>query len=226
MAHNEHSHEHNAGHNCGDIKTELMEHFPYAVFSIALSFVGAALLDYFSFGARPDVVRHGAHVLFHAFHFLHIIFAATGAMLTYFRFSHNVVKGIVLGTLSTVFFCVLSDVFLPYFAGQFLGVSMDLHICFVSELSNVLPFLIVGLFNGWLLAQRKHLHSFYSLWSHFTHIFVSSFASLLYMISYGFNGWSSSMGIIFIVLLAAVVIPCTLSDVVVPIFFSKGDAGK
>ena len=86
------------------IINELACHFPYAVFSVALSLIAAALLGYFSFGAQPSVVAHGSHVLFHAFHFMHIVFAATGTVLTFFRFSNNVLKGFIVGAISSVFF--------------------------------------------------------------------------------------------------------------------------
>lgn len=219
-SHSHSSHDHD--HGCGDMKSEIVSHFPYAVFSVALGLIGAAILDYFSFGATPQVVAKGMHTLFHAFHFMHIVFAATGAMLTFFRHSNETIKGFVICSLSTVIFCITSDVLLPYIAGTLFGVPMKLHICFVSELSNVLPFLAIGTFNGWLLAQHgKHMHDTYSLWSHFAHIFVSSIAALLYTISHGFNGWSHHMGMLFLLLIIAVVIPCTLSDVVIPLFFAK-----
>jgi len=219
-----HSGCHGTGESCGggSLSDELMIHFPYAVFSIALSIAGVALLDYCSFGAKEAIVKAGAHTLFHTFHFMHVVFAATGALLTFFRFSKNILRGIIIGGASTVFFCVLSDVFLPYIAGMMLGVKMDLHVCFVSELFNVLPFLIIGMLNGWVLAQHKDgMQTYYSLWSHFAHIFVSSVASLLYMVSFGFKDWHQHMGVIFIMLIGAVVIPCTLSDVVIPLFFAK-----
>lgn len=99
---------------------------------------------------------------------------------------------------------------------------MHLHICFVSEIHKVLPFLLIGLLNGWVLSlHKKNMQSYYSIWSHFTHIFVSAVSSLLYMISHGFSEWESHMGVIFIVLILAVVIPCTMSDVVVPLFFAE-----
>lgn len=219
-----HSKCHSAGESCGggSLIDELTIHFPYAVFSIALSIAGVALLNYFSFGAKPDVIRAGSHTLFHTFHFMHVTFAATGAMLTFFRFSKNIIRGIVIGAISTVFFCVLSDVFLPYIAGMMVGVKMDLHICFLTDVANVFPFLVIGMLNGWVLAQHKQgMQTYYSLWSHFAHIFVSSLASLLYMVSYGFHNWHENMGVIFIMLIGAVVIPCTLSDVVIPLFFAK-----
>jgi hypothetical protein len=215
-------HQHSAGHECGNLSTELVTHFPYAVFSVALAFILVAIMDYFSFGAKPEVVQHGANVLFHTFHFLHIVFAATGAMLTYFRFSKRIVEGVILGAVSTIVFCVLSDVLFPYVAGWLLGVEMSLHICFISELYNVLPFLVIGMLNGWILAQHKEgMHSFYSVWSHFAHIFVSSVASLLYMVSHGFSNWPAYMGAIFLLLIVAVVFPCTMSDVVVPMYFAN-----
>src|SRR3989338_11038208 len=190
------------------ITQELACHFPYAVFSVALSMISAGILGYFSFGATAEVVEHGSHVLFHSCHFLHIVFAATGAVLTFFRYSKDIVKGLVVGGVSAVVFCVLSDVVIPYFMGELLGVDMEFHICFISELSNVLPFLIVGLFNGWLLSRHRVAeHSFYSIWSHFAHIFVSSLASMLYTISHGMHNWHQHMGILFILLIIAVVIP-------------------
>lgn len=216
-------HQHSHGHECGSLTAELFTHFPYAVFSVALGFVGVALLDYFSFGATQAVIQEGAHTLFHTFHFLHIVFAATGAMLTYFRFSKDLLKGVIVGGISTIVFCVLSDILFPYVSGLILGVDMQLHICFVSEVYNVIPFLIIGMVNGWILAQHEEgKHSYYSVWSHFTHIFVSSVASLLYMVSYGFADWPHFMGAIFFLLIFAVVFPCTMSDVVVPLYFARG----
>lgn len=213
-----------SSHNhCGGMKEEIIAHFPYAVFSVALGLIGVALLDYLSSGAKtPQMIKAGMHTLFHTFHFMHIVFAATGGMLTFFRYSNNLVKGFVICSLSTVIFCITSDVLLPYLMGCMLGVPMKLHICFISELSNVIPFLVVGTLNGWILAQHeKHLHSFYSLWSHFVHIFVSSSAAILYTVSHGFSDWAHHMGMIFLLLVLAIVVPCTLSDVVIPFFFSK-----
>lgn len=215
-------HEDGCHDHCDEsLRDEIITHFPYAVFSVALGLIGAALLTYFSFGATAQTVKKGTHILFHTFHFLHIVFAATGAMVTFFRFSNKVLKGIVVSTVSTVFFCVLSDVLLPYASGVLLGVNMDLHICFHSELMNVIPFLVIGIFNGWVLNKhRRGLQSYYSLWSHFTHIFVSSIASLLYMVGNGFDDWAHFMGPIYCLLILSVVVPCTLSDLVVPMFFA------
>lgn len=201
---------------------ELAHHFPYAVFSVALSFIGAALLGYFSFGASATVVESGSLVLFHSFHFLHIVFAATGAILTFFRYSDKWIQGLIMGVFNATFFCILSDIFMPYLVGELLGFSMDLHICFMHEMHNILPFLLIGICNGFLLSKhRSGKKSFYSLWSHFTHIMISSLASMMYIISHGMHNWMPSMGILFVLLVLAVVVPCTLSDVVIPMYIAR-----
>lgn len=203
------------------VEHEMICHFPYAVLSVALSMIAAGILGYFSFGAPAATIEHGSMVLFHSCHFLHIVFAATGAVLTFFRYSKDILKGLIVGALSAVVFCMLSDVLLPYVVGELMGINMQLHICFFSEFSNVAPFLVVGVFNGWLLSKHHGgQQSFFSIWSHFAHIFVSSLASMLYTISHGMSNWYQYMGVLFMLLIIAVVIPCTLSDVVVPAYFA------
>ena len=185
-----------------------------------------SLLDYSSTAqsigqiARREACS-GYHMLFHSFHFLHILFAATGTIITFSRFSHSFWQALVVGTISPIFFCMLSDVLFPYLAGRLLGVDMELHICFHRELQNVIPFLGVGIFNG--LVLRLHHSSMlrvFSLGSHFIHILISSLAALFYMVSHGFTNWYDSMGILFLFLVIAIVIPCTFSDVVVPMYWA------
>ena len=222
--HHEHSHSRDGLWKM--IFNELAHHFPYAIFSVAFSLAVLALLNYTTCGVT-DVwkIRRSAGVLFHAFHFLHIVFAATGSMICFFRFSKNIVRGIIVGIFTTMIFCTLSDAVLPYLAGRLLGVNMHFHLCFLSELRNVVPFLSVGLLNG-LIVGRYHIEngSFYSVFSHFIHILISSLASSFYIVSHGLLHWYSVIGMLFLFLVIAVVVPCTLSDVVVPIAAAR--AGK
>ena len=107
------------------------------------------------------------------------------------------------------------------------GLPMELHWCFWSHLGTVLPFLTVGVLNGLAIAHHQSSkHLFYSASSHFIHIFVSSMASVLYLVSFGFWNWWSSMGFVFLFLLFAVLVPCTLSDVVVPMLCGRASSRK
>jgi hypothetical protein len=216
-------------HHEGHIMGEILHHLPYAIFSIALGLIILSFLDVFGLNSghghecgHMHETTHGAHLLFHSFHFLHIIFAMTGCLVTFSRYSSNLLKGSIVAFISSLFFCTLSDVILPYLSGTLLGVHMNFHICLISELHNVIPFYLIGFVNGLVMSKHNStLKSFYSVGSHFGHILISSLASLFYLISEGFSNWYPQMGLLFLFLIVAVVVPCTLADVIVPIFFAK-----
>ena len=217
--HHEHIHEHGALEHHHSVIGELLCHFPYAIFSVAFSMICLTLL---SAGSSGNVQAATSYRLFHSFHFLHLLFAATGTMLTFRRFSKNIFLGIAVGLLVPAVFCTVSDAFLPYLGGKMVNLNMTFHWCFLSHLDTVLPFLTVGMINGWVMSSHAtNLHLFYSLGFHFLHIFVSSMASILYLVSFGFSDWWSRMGFVFLFLIGAVLIPCTLSDIVVPMIFAR-----
>jgi hypothetical protein len=214
----DHAHDHEHG---SSVWYELVCHFPYAVFSVALCLIMLSLMSFFTREAIDiKVLKKGYKILFHSFHFMHIVFAATGNLITYFRFSKNIVVGLLTGIVTTVVFCTVSDSVLPYLGGRLLGVDMHWHMCFFTELPNVLPFLAVGLLNGFLMSRHhSSRQSFYSFSSHFIHIFVSALASSFYLVAHGYYSWYNQIGFVFLMLIGAVVVPCTLADVVLPMYF-------
>jgi len=203
------------------VRSELICHLPYAIFSTAISL---AVLSFVTFGWQADTSswQRGTDTLFHCFHFMHIVFAATGTIITFMRFSRNVLAGVVVGIVAPVFFCVLSDAVLPYLGGRLLGVDMDFHICFLQEIGNVGPFLLAGMLNGFVMSlHHKDRQAGYSLMAHTAHIFVSSLASAFYLVAHGMTMWANQIGFVFLFLVLAVVVPCTMSDVVVPMIFAR-----
>ncbi len=214
-------HEHEA--HDASLWHELMHHLPYAIFSVAFALCILSLLTYGGTSNESlEAVTDRADALFHNFHFLHIIFAATGTVVTYLRFSRMILPGLLMGIFSPAIFCTLSDAVIPYYGGRLLGVPMDWHICFYSELPNILPFLFTGILTGFVMGHHHYnkLGSF-SVGSHFVHILISSVAASLYLLANGFFEWSHQIGYVFLFLIVAVLIPCTVSDVVVPMIFAK-----
>lgn len=217
--HQSNPHEHGALEHHQTIMGEILCHLPYAIFAVAFSLICMSLL---SFMPTSEAYEAGCHRLFHNFHFLHLLFAATGTMLTFRRYSNNVILGLAVGFLVPAVFCTFSDAVLPYLGGTMLGLDMHLHFCFFAHLDTVLPFLFIGMLNGWAMSTHaKSLQLFYSIGFHVVHIFISSMASLLYLVSFGFTDWWTRMGFVFIFKIIAVLIPCTLSDIVVPMFFAR-----
>jgi hypothetical protein len=207
--------------NHGTIQEEFLCHFPYAILSVALSIIALSFLSYFGIKIKES------RQLFHSFHFLHILFAGTGTVLAFRKFSENKLAALVVGLSVPTVFCTLSDSLLPFLGGWYLGLGMHFHWCFIKHLNIVVPFLIVGVINGFIVGSHKaSMRLYYSASSHFLHIFVSSLASILYLVSYGFANWSSSIGFVFLFLIGAVLVPCTLSDLVVPMYFARYEAKR
>jgi len=199
--------------------SEILCHLPYGIFSVALSFIIIGFVQGFS---SEHALHEVAHRLFHSFHFLHIVFAATGSYLGFMRFSKRVFFSAFLSLLSATVFCTLSDIILPYSAGLAFGVDMDLHLCIVSEIHNVLIFWFIGFINGLVIMRNNSLgNSAFVVVSHFAHILTSALASLFYLVAEGFTTWYDHMGMLFVLLIFAVVIPCTFSDVIMPVVFGK-----
>jgi hypothetical protein len=208
------------------LKAELMCHIPYGILAVAASlFVVCMMLFNIS---DVSAIAKNASTLFHTLHFIHILFAASSVVLAFRKYSTNLFASILLGTVVPAVFCTLSDVFLPYWGSQFFGLQVTLHLCFKHHLSSILPFLAVGIINGLLLSYKKNCDDLMShaMVSHFSHSFISALASFLYLISHGFADLKHGMGIIFIVLLVSVVIPCIISDVIVPILSAKAFTTK
>lgn len=196
----------------------LLCHFPYAILSVALSILCLSVLMF----AQPQglEIAHHAHRLFHSLHLMHILFAGTGVVLTFRRYSNSLLQTILVGFLVPTFFCTLSDAIMPYFGGLLLHLPMKLHWCFLAHTGTVIIFLCAGIVNGIVLSLHTSERMVsYSIGSHFLHIFISSLASTFYFVSFGLEKWWHHIGFLFAFLVLAVVVPCTLADLVVPMLY-------
>jgi len=207
------------------IWSEFVCHVPYTVISLVIGFVFAGVLHvlqtaFAGVTTATQQAADGYNTLFHVFHFLHIIFAVTGTTVTFFRYSRRVALGVIVSIAVPAIFCMLSDSVLPMAAGVMLGVDMQLHICWMHlhDAINMGIFLLTGLAVGAALLQHAASLRVFSYGSHFFHIFCSALASLFYIVSHGYTNWPHDMGLVFISLFVAVIVPCTLSDVVVPLY--------
>ncbi len=220
--HNHHDHGHPHGASLLD---EFLHHLPYAVFSAALALITLSLVSFFAGLSThtPKIVNYYYFNLFHNFHLMHILFAASGTVLMFSRYSTNLVKTIIVGFVSPAIFCILSDIIIPYIGGVLIGAPMTMHICFLCpyDSASIFTFLLIGVINGMVLRRHSSaVLNMFSLGSHFMHILISALASLFYMVSHGFTDWSHYIAYIFVFIIIAVVIPCTFSDVIVPLYFA------
>jgi hypothetical protein len=196
------------------ILAELKDHIPYSVFSAAFALIVVAIFSAACFLIDHSKFSAVAGDLFHVFHPVHMLLSAAATTAMFWKHWHNLSRAVVVGFLGSVLVCGISDVIIPWLGGMLLGVSMHLHICILEHPVMVLPFVFIGIMTGLAAAEVIPRAT---VFSHTSHVFISSMASVLYMLSYGLVNWMGVIGSVFIIIILAVVLPCCISDIVLPL---------
>lgn len=219
-----------------DVLSEFVHHIRLSAFAVLAGMVVIYYWPTEFVGGQVHWLLGDQHLnagtFFHLFHFPHISLAAATCFLTVFRFSRSVwFATLISATLPTIL-CTVSDILLPYLGGMMLGVQMDLHLCIMCNLPVALMFLVMGILLGALLCAfdgRGGVCLFaISLVTHFLHELVSAVSSLAYMVGFGFFAWQTKLVAVTFLMLFAVVVPCLMSDFLVPLLAIKifGSFGK
>ncbi len=205
------------------VAAEFREHLPYTLFA---ALIGVMLLGGITFVVsltdRQALLPEAAEGLFHTMHFFHLFLSAIATTAMFWRHDHQAWKAIVVGISGSVLLCGTSDIFFPYVGGLLLNVDMTAHICLLEHPLMVWPFVLTGVATGFILPPSKPTTQF----AHGGHVLISTAASLLYLISFGVTDWMSLAPFIFLLLVAAVMIPCCTSDIVFPMLFTHDEKGS
>ena len=200
------------------VVVELAHHLPYTIVSTLIAMAGIWWFASQRLNTGDSVqLFMQSRALFHLFHPLHICLSAIATTSLFWRYERHVLRAIVVGALGTILPCGLSDYVFPYLGGLALGEPMELHMCIVSHPQLFFSFLVLGIVGGFWAEQ---LMTGSHLFSHGAHVFVSSAASLLYLISFGFTDWMGDVRLVFpafAIIVIAVWVPCCISDIVVPV---------
>ncbi|NLW09694.1 MAG: hypothetical protein GX036_07520 [Firmicutes bacterium] len=198
------------------IREELRAHLPYTIFSSAFGLIMVGILSFVAFFFDEARFPEASAGLFHIFHPVHVLLSATATTAMFWRHEKKLLKAVLVGLFGSVVICGISDVFIPFISGRILGVAMDLHICLFEHPGIVLPFAAAGVFVG-ITAPAVIRET--TAFSHAMHVFISSMASILYLVSYGLTNWMEHFGMVFFFNILAVLLPCCISDIVFPLLF-------
>ena len=197
--------------------TEFTHHLPYTLVGSLIAMAGVWWFGTQHLGnGSSDKLFEQSRSMFHLFHPLHICLSAIATTSLFWRHERHVLRAISVGAWGTILPCGLSDYIFPYLGGRLLGQPMELHMCIVAHPQLFFPFLALGIIGGFWAEERltgSHL------FSHGAHVLVSSAASLLYLVSFGFTSWMTDVRLVFpafLTIVIAVWIPCCLSDIVIP----------
>lgn len=197
------------------ICVELKKHLPFSILSACLAIIVMAFLS-ITIGNR--LLLQVGKELFHVFHPLHILTSAATTTAMYWIHRRKIINAIIIGILGAIVICSLSDIVFPFLGGRLLFVKMHFHLCVLEHPLTLIPFLLVGIIAGFVSPEVLENSTIYS---HSVHIFLSTMASLFYLVSFGFAETMHFIGPIFVIVVFVVLIPCCLSDIVFPLIFVK-----
>lgn len=202
----------------GHILNELREHLPYTLLAAVIGVAGMALINFeAALTNRQAILPEATEGLFHTFHFTHLLVSAIATTAMFWRHDRQVMKALWVGFFGTVLLCGASDVVFPFAGGWWLGVPMEFHLCIAEHPWWVLPFVLTGIGVGFVLPPIQRS----TIFSHALHVILSSSATMLYLISFGAADWLRFIGLVFVLLVAAVMIPCCTSDIIFPLLFTE-----
>ena len=203
------------------VREELGAHLPYTIFSSAFGLIVMGILSFIAFFFDEIRFPEASAGLFHIFHPVHALLSATATTAMFWRHEKKLFKTVLVGLFGSVVICGVSDAFIPFIAGRLLSVDMELHICLFEHPGFLLPLAGAGVFTG-IIAPAVIKES--TVFSHATHVFVSSMASILDLLSLRLTGWMGQLGMVFLFTVLAVLIPCCISDIVFPLLFCEATA--
>lgn len=187
---------------------ELKHHAPFtAIASIVAIILTLLILYVFKSNINEE--------LFHSLHLLHLLASSFVSAAIFYKYKKNIVYSTIVGVVSAIVIGTFSDIIFPWIGGQILTLNTAFHFPLLE-----IPFLIIGI---------SILGSLLGIWlkktkfPHFLHVFLSAFASLFYILAF-----SQQFNIIFIIIsiviiFIAVIVPCCISDILMPFLFLKKD---
>jgi hypothetical protein len=188
---------------------------PFTAISAA---VAIALLRIYARTVNNEQMAELAWRWFHIFHPVHIFLSAVVTTAMFYRHEKRLPKAIIIGLAGSLVICGVSDVLFPFLGGTIFGVEIDFHLCLIKHPELVLPFALFGIFLGLILSWKTYGRA-QTIFPHSLHVLVSTMATLLYLATFGLT--MPPIAGAFLIVFLSVIVPCCISDIIFPLFFSK-----
>ncbi len=199
------------------ILLELGHHLPYTIFGVTMGLMLMGIFTFFAILMRAeDSLADAAREFFHVSHASHILLSAVTTTAMFWKHEKRFLKAVFVGFCGSLVVCGLSDAVFPYLGGRFLlHGDMAVHICLIEHPGIVVPFAMMGVITGFLIPGAIEKSTEYS---HSGHVLFSSLSAILYLTAFGVQDWIHSLGIVLIIVVFAVMVPCCASGIAFPLF--------
>lgn len=189
------------------IGIELKEHVPFTAFG---AITGIIIMVIIVLANIPPAI---SQTIFFTLHPLHVVLSAIATTAMYRKYGgERVWTAVLVGYIGSVGIATLSDAIIPYLGGVLLNVEIGFEVPFIEEWWLINPAALVGIAIGYWRPSTKFPHS--------GHVLLSTWASLFYFTAFGTAQWLPLLPFIFLFLFIAVWLPCCVSDIVFPLFFT------
>lgn len=202
---------------------EFLCHLPTAILALSISVLFIVFFD----GILKEVLSNQAkkiiyNDLFHVSHYFHILLSSFAGFFAFSQgtFFNNFFIRAFFTFSNSFLFCTLADIILPSLGGMLLGYPVSVHLCFfhLQDFINVIFFSFFGIIAAYCLTKgNKDFALVIAQKVHLGHVWIGCIASLLYLLSQISVSWTAEIGFLFITLFFAVVIPCIISDICIPL---------
>jgi len=190
-----------------EILKELKEHIP---FTLAATLFSVIIISFLLI--KQNFISYAVS-MFYIFHPLHILFSSIVSSAIFYNHTKKILPAIIVSIFVSLFIGSVSDVFLPYIGSLIFRIPISFHLPALESPLLIFGASLIGAFTGIAIRKTK--------FPHFLHVFISVFASLLYIFAYSTNFSTITLFLIFIITSISVVIPCCLSDIVFPMLFQS-----
>lgn len=194
------------------ILEELKEHLPFTALATLISMIIAVF-----FLIKQDFLNYSLS-LFYIFHPAHLFFSSIVSTAIFYNYKKKIIQSLLFGVFIALVIGSLSDIIFPYLGSLIFKIPTEFHLPEIESPLLIFGVSIAGAIVGIIFKKTKV--------PHFLHIFISIFASLLYIFAYSTNFNWLTIFLIFIITIIAVTVPCCLSDIVLPIMFSRDKKAK
>lgn len=184
------------------IITELKEHVPFTAAATAVAIIITAFLL-----IKQNLILYAVS-LFYLFHPLHIFFSSIVSTAIFYKYKKNIFLALTTGIIISILIGSISDIIFPYIGISLFKIPISFYLPAIENPLLIFSVALFGSITGVVARKTK--------FPHFIHVLISIFASLLYIFAYSTNFSLLTIFLIFIITLISVVIPCCLSDIVLP----------
>ncbi|GAI75948.1 unnamed protein product [marine sediment metagenome] len=191
--------------NTKTILSELKNHIPFTLLATLIAVILVGIIY------KESILI--SESFFYIIHPLHLFVSAIVSAAIFYKYKNNFIQALLIGITGSIIIGSLSDIILPYLGGTLFQLKTSFHLSLIEKPILILSTVIIGSIVGIITKFTKT--------PHFFHVFLSVFASLLYLLAFSTSLNPIHFIAIFFIVFIAVLVPCCVSDIVFPLLFVR-----